>query len=591
MIKWITSSIRKKLIVSFTSVILLPLILSIYLSYQNFARELERSYITDNTVILNQLNNRMNDYFKQLENIGFTFYSDLLFSQEYQLANNEFIQHNLKLKKLMSIYLGSKETNSVLFYTPSTQEVYVINKALNTSFSNAAFIEDKVWFKNALQSKGDLELEPSHRLQGYPADYRINANANVFSLSRTITGYTTEIGVLTINYEMDQLRKISGEGIMNPDEEVTLLNSQGELIYSSNPDFTKSDDDLLSRIQSYPQASGAFEYKEAGSRSTKLLVYTKSDQNGNILCKFIPLQIILAQAEKTRTINLLLGLMIIVIIIATTMYISFRLTKPLLKLKRFMVRTGEGNFQIHIPVTQTDEIGQISNAYNKMIQQIDTLITERYRMKLANQESQWRALQAQINPHFMYNTLQTIGSVALDEGIDEVEKMTHALSDMLRYSIKAGGKTTIQDEIRNVQDYLYIQKCRFEERLEYQIEVPETIGHLQVPKLLLQPLVENAIMHGTEPMKYTGKISIQCELEQGYLQIRIRDNGLGIEPVRLKEIQNNLASPDVIENDERDSIGIVNVMQRLRLMFGGQCRMIIDSRPYEGTKVEIWIPI
>ncbi|WP_159881266.1 cache domain-containing sensor histidine kinase [Paenibacillus puerhi] len=589
--KWIMRSIRTKLIISFISVILLPLLLSIYISYRNFAHELEQSYIVNNTVILKQLNNRFDDYFIQLENTGLTYYSDLLFSQEYQMADHDFSQHNLKLKKLMSLYLANKETNSVLFYTPLKQELYVINKALNTSFPKASAVESKGWYRAAVSSPNTLVLKPSHLLQGYPPEYRIQESSQVFSLSRMIRGYSSEIGVLTINYGMDQLQRISGTGILSPEEEITLLDNQGVMIYSSNPLFSKLDDALLARIQSGPEMDGSFHYMEPDSQEAKLMLYSKSGHNGNLLLKLIPLPIILAQAEKTRTINVLLALTIILILIVTTMYISFRLTRSLLQLKRLMVKAGEGDFQAPIAVTQTDEIGQISHAYNRMIQQIDTLITEKYKMKLANQESQWKALQAQINPHFMYNTLQTICSVALDEGIDELVRMTQALSDMLRYSIKPGERATLQDEIGNVTDYLFIQACRFEEKLEYRIEAPAAVRHLQVPKLLLQPLVENAIIHGLEPAKHRGKIVLECSLDQGYLRISISDNGIGIMPGKLAELQASMDAPDVLTLDKRDSIGIVNVRQRLQLMFGGECCMRIHSRPQEGTRIEIAIPV
>lgn len=590
MIQAIMQSIRKKMILSFVGVIALPLLLSIYISYRNFASELEQSYIANNKVILQQITSRLDDYFVQLENVGLTFYSDLLFSPEYQLADTEFIQHNMKLRKLMSLYLARKETNSVLFYTPLNQELYVINKALNTSFSGARSIEERDWYAHAVAEPDTLIIEPLHQLLDYPAEYRIQAGVPVFSLTRLIKGYTPEIGVLTINYELTQLQRIGEEGVLKPDEEIGLWTAKGELLYSSDPAMSSLPPEWLAAIVENGEETGSFQYTEPGSGEAKRLVYARSDHNGQLVAKLIPVHVIVAQADKTRAINLLIALSIILIVIATTAYISIRLTGPLLKLKRHMVRAGEGNFQLPVAVTQTDEIGQISQAYNRMIQQIDTLIREEYKMRLATRESQWKALQAQINPHFMYNTLQTIGSVALDEGIDELVRMTHALSDMLRYSLKPGERVALQDELRNVEDYLWIQTCRFEDKLVSHLDVAEEALQWTVPKLFLQPLVENAIIHGLEPAKHRGEVELQCRIEAGGLRIVIADNGVGIAPERLGRLQTALDAPDMLEQSGHERIGLLNVRQRLQLMYGMNARLQLDSTPGQGTRIEMWLP-
>ncbi|WP_270165452.1 cache domain-containing sensor histidine kinase [Paenibacillus sp. SYP-B4298] len=589
MIQAIMQSIRKKMILSFVGVIMLPLLLSIYISYRNFAAELEQSYIVNNKAILQQLISRLDDYFIQLENVGLAFYSDLLFSPEYQLADTEFIQHNLKLRKLMSLYLARKETHSVLFYTPLNQELYVINKALNTSFSDAKAMEERDWYAHAVAEPDKLIIEPQHKLSNYPAEYRIQSGVPVFSLTRLIKGYTPEVGVLTMNYTLTQLQRIGEEGLLSPDEEIGVWTAKGELLYSSDPAMSSLPAEWLSTMAGEEEA-GSFQYTEAGSAETKRLVYARSAHNGQLVAKLIPVHVIIAQADKTRTINLLIALSIVCIVIATTAYISIRLTGPLLKLKRHMVRAGEGNFQLPVTVTQTDEIGQISHAYNRMIQQIDTLITEKYKMRLATRESQWKALQAQINPHFMYNTLQTIGSVALDEGIDELVRMTHALSDMLRYSLKPGERAMLQDELRNVEDYLWIQTCRFEDRLASRIDVPKEALQWVVPKLFLQPLVENAIIHGLEPSKHRGEVELQCRLEDGGLRIIITDNGVGIAPERLSRLQAALDAPDMLEQSGHERIGLLNVSQRLQLMYGQEARLQLSSAPGQGTQVELWLP-
>ncbi|MCD9020769.1 sensor histidine kinase [Cohnella sp. NL03-T5] len=582
-------SLRKQIIVIFTSIVVIPLSILIYNSYRSISVEIQQSYVENNVQLLSLLNNRIDDYLKQLDQISLSLYSDLLFTQEYQATDNENWAYNLKIKKLMNIYLQRSETNSVLFYIPYSSEVYIINKSINASFSNAPNIEATSGYSRAMQTKGKYVLEPQHRLKNFNAEYQLNSSTPVFSINRIIQTYSKDYGLLSINYELTYLEKITKDIMHYSDEFAVLTNQSGSVIYQSDPSI-RLDSAIINSIISGKALTGSFP-TQSSSSDQLLVVYSKSDSSGNILLKTIRMKVLLAQASKSKNLNLMIGAALLCSLIGAIIVVSYRITAPLLKLERHIGLAGKGFFNIPIAVTSGDEIGRISVSYNRMLGQLDQLINEKYKLKLKNKSAELKALQAQINPHFIYNTLQAIGSVALEEGIKELEEMTIALSNMLRYSIKSAGMmVTLEDEINNSKDYLSIQKFRFEEKLVFRIEIADELRSIQIPKLILQPILENSVIHGIERKKTPSTIEIRCKALGEVLSITVGDDGVGMDSDKLAQIRTTLSRTDD-EFAEGDSIGIANVYQRLRLLMGDQFEMNIRSESGKGTTVEMLIHV
>lgn len=197
---------------------------------------------------------------------------------------------------------------------------------------------------------------------------------------------------------------------------------------------------------------------------------------------------------------------------------------------------------------------------------------------------------AQINPHFLNNVLQSIGSVALEKDIIEVYEATTTLAKMLRYSIKGADEMPLEQEIQNVSNYLFIQKFRFENKLEYSFEVDEKLNNYVLPKLTIQPLVENAVVHGLEGKKYGGKVKICCFQEGEKVCIYVMDNGIGMDHAQLTSIFEQFRQNDKQIEIETGKIGLINVYQRLRLTYGKSFTINIESTPGIGTKLMLCLP-
>ena len=245
-----------------------------------------------------------------------------------------------------------------------------------------------------------------------------------------------------------------------------------------------------------------------------------------------------------------------------------------------MEKAQIGNFDIQVHTKQKDEIGSLIQSYNFMLGEIKRLIHVVTEEKMAQKTAELNALQAQINPHFLYNTLDTINWMLLARGEDDISDLIVRLGELLKYSI-SGANTLVplQEEVRYIRNYLEIQKCRMEERLEYAISIEEACNVYPCPKLLLQPLVENAIKHGLEPLVRGGKVCIIAVIDQGELKITVIDDGQGMEAEKIQDIL----------LDKR--VGLKNVEKRIKLIYGQSYGLRIHSQKNNGTTVEIHLPL
>lgn len=253
----------------------------------------------------------------------------------------------------------------------------------------------------------------------------------------------------------------------------------------------------------------------------------------------------------------------------------------------------------------TSECGILTPESDKIFRRMQESLSSSRVLSLNKRQAQYLALQNQINPHFLYNTLESIRSEAILAGVEDVADMTEALASFFRYTIsKVENLVTVEDELHNCEIYFYIQKFRFGDRLEMQIECDpnerEEIYGCRIPKLTMQPILENSIIHGTEMKLGTGHLKIHLERSLSRIMIHISDDGTGMDELTLKKMNENLAKSGKVliehendnENDEKEKGGIalVNVNNRIRLIFGEEYGIHVFSVKGSGTDVEISIP-
>jgi two-component system sensor histidine kinase YesM len=268
------------------------------------------------------------------------------------------------------------------------------------------------------------------------------------------------------------------------------------------------------------------------------------------------------------------------------LFLSSNITNPIRKFIKSMSYAQEGNFDIQIQYKRKDEFTYLFSQYNKMILQIKELINKLYVSEVKKKEAELKALQAQINPHFLYNTLDSINWIALRNDVPDISHMVTSLSDFFRYSLSDGKSIIpIEDEFRQVESYLSIQQVRFKERLEFSFQLePEVYGHYTV-KLILQPLVENSLIHGIEKRRGKGIIVIKARKTEDLIEIEISDNGIGADIDKLNAMLHNDS-----DSDSDKSFGMNNVNQRIQQVFGKGSGIYYKIHDGPGITVKVTFP-
>lgn len=302
---------------------------------------------------------------------------------------------------------------------------------------------------------------------------------------------------------------------------------------------------------------------------------------------------------RVFTYSFIAALVILVMVIYITYMISQSITSPVRELSRVTARVAGGDMSVRANLETGAELGVLSRSLDEMIERINNLLsqvrTEQENLRVAELE----LLQAQINPHFLYNTLDTIIWLAEAGDQSKVVSMVGSLSDFFRASLGQGRDiVTIGDEIRHVSSYLEIQQVRYQDILTYSIDVPEEIYISKIPKITLQPLVENALYHGIKNRRGGGCITITGKVESKCVYLYIEDNGIGMTEERLEQINRKINAGEKTENEadaggnreEAEIFGLYNVNERIRLKFGSRYGIHIDSEFNKGTVVTVLLP-
>jgi len=285
-------------------------------------------------------------------------------------------------------------------------------------------------------------------------------------------------------------------------------------------------------------------------------------------------------------------LVIFILGILILYYIINKTTKPIEKLAKIMRYYHQGiEYKDPLIAQRIDEVGVLYTSFEKMNQRIDRLIELEYQSQIQEKQARLEALQAQLDPHFLYNTLQTISGIAIEKNVFEIEHINNSLSNILRYSLnKDKTVVTVAEELNNVKNYMEIQKYRYGERINLIVELSEDVMECKIPVFALQLAVENSIKHGSEKKIGVENIVIYDKIEYDSRLLMIRDNGSGIEEKRLLEIRNILEKGKKENGKGYDQKGLINLNERLKQHFGSGYGIEIANNDDEGAIVIIRIP-
>ena len=481
-----------------------------------------------------------------------------------------------------------KEQMYYYYYTRADIEdyhIYLLNQNLSvgrsagqqrisTAACDASELEDI--FQLCVNSRYNHAIYPSESSSGFLTYYH------------TLIRVKDQIPQALVKIQVDRsyLRHLlpnhseHGEILLLTDADFNLLFSGTEDLIGDNASLQ----DILSTRKTH--ADG---YETVQLPDEEYLLISSEKAPGNIrLLSLTPLSYIDSQIGRIRSSLLLSGILIwLCAIVLINMFIRL-LTNPLKLLSRQMERTGGGDFHTLVHAGGSQEILELSQSFNSMVVHIDELIRRTYLAELSEKNARLTALEAQLNPHFLYNTLQAISTEALLNDQPQINKMITSLASNLRYTIKGGDLVPLGREMEYVRDYIYLQKIRMDDKLSVEIEIePDTTEYL-IPKISIQTLVENSILHGISPQTGSIHIRITARRSDENLTICVRDNGNGISEEQLTTLYQNFEMQD--KSGASGGIGLVNLYTRLKLLYEKPARLDIRTEYGSFTEILLTLP-
>lgn len=392
----------------------------------------------------------------------------------------------------------------------------------------------------------------------------------------------TEKPILVVQVLEKSLRSLYKDSIPYDGSLYAITNNEGIVISSDNESFPVGSR-ILENLFPYLGTSGYVTYDY--NRETNLLCYDTLNERGFFSFALIPMKNLTQNAvRKMRYLLWICALILILLAALVAFVLSRTITRPIAALTKAAIRVSQSDFSANTPIPRGRDFKVLTESFNHMEKEISRLIHENYEISIREKETQLMALTMQINPHFLYNTLNTINMLAIQNDDDETAELIVSLSEMLQYTCKdSSDQAPLSDEIGWVSNYLFLMAKRYNGLFRTVFDITEDLMDCRIPKFILQPLAENSILHGFSDIQKEGILTLAISKSENSLCIEVRDNGIGMDEEQLKKYIQAICVDG--------HVGISNVHRRLSLIYGENYKIHVVSAPGEGTSIKIWIPL
>jgi len=439
-----------------------------------------------------------------------------------------------------------------------------------------AKVSQESWFQKGQSAKADIVFTEPHVQRLYESSYPW-----VISMVKKIKD-EEKAGIVLVDMNFKNIKELCTSKDVT-DGEVYIVDSKGSVIFHPNQQM------LYAGIQdeSIPHALKLKDQTEVvsyGSGKHVISVYGLTSNDWSVV---VVNDMKWFDAIMENTVSSMAGLVLFIlsVILLLSVVSAFFISRPLKRLVRLMATAERGDFSVRAKERGYYEVVELTQSFNSMIHRISQLLEDVKKEHALLRKSEMKTLHEQINSHFLYNTLDSVIWMSEVDDKTNAIKMLKALSKFFRLSLSRGKEMIpLEEEVRHVENYLIIQKMRYGEAFEYEILMDQDILHLSVLKMVLQPIVENSVLHGFQGMSDEGMIRIHGSRTAGKLLLSVQDNGCGIRAEKLERILE-------IDPVNKTGVGIKNVNERIRLMFGEGYGLSYESQPDFGTKVEIRLPV
>ena len=566
----------------FSALAVVPLFLFSYIAYNHYIN-LSNSQITDtSSKIMEQAVKETDSVLGSMQHIlelvQYTSPNEETILQELgkfadpnsEHSDQDIYEANKKMKYIFQNFVFSTENiNGIFIFTPS-------KVVLGQGYGNGVDVRSDYdpagedWYEKTLELEGKIYVDGVKE-----RDYLLNDTPSISFSMCVYDVYSRDfLGILYINCSQE-IFSLDTVNVL-PEATEFVIKRENEILYKSNP-FD------LENSSEANKESHKIEYKQeiAGEGVTLTAVFDKAG--------------LAADFRVTLSLMLFVLVVFLILFIALAYFLARYLTEPITALSHIMAHPREKNRAVESPyMNRTDEIGTLYNQYQTMLEENNRYIKSEYENKMILMDTQMKALESQINAHFLYNTLEAINSLAEIEGAEDISVMALALGDMFRYSIKTkGALVTLEKELAHVKNFVAIQQIRFDNGFRFEMDVPEELYSCRILKLILQPLVENALYHGLLHCNAGSSIYLSARKENKIIYFTVKDDGAGMAPETLEQLQKLLEEKPrfgELSQHANESIGLKNINARIRLYYGVDYGLSVKSEQGCGTIVQIKIP-
>jgi len=588
-----------KVFAAFFAFILIPLLLLGVIAYYFVSDMIEKKYSQQAELTLRALSQNVDFIFREMDKVT----DSTIASRAIQevLSNRSYNSKDVTQIDYLSLNEIQKNFRELLVNHPSVSHAFLYT-----------LLDERI---NALFSRENYEAMPAEKFrkheifqtvldrQGVPTWVGPNehpelSSDSVFTQIRVVKDIATlnDKGILFVQIKNSGLEGIFRYFSYNQNIYETrffIVNDQGQILFDSSDEIDGE------HLKQYMNGSIQMDGKYHSNR--------QSFANQDSILSTIGLNTeswhlvsVVSWSSLSKEITLYgkwVAVVTILCLLSAIVFILFfvnRIVKSIISTVHFMRRVERGDLSTRIPITGKDETSFLARGFNSLVHRITELLHEVNLQQERKRRAEMIALQAQIKPHFLFNALESINILAVQNQGKKVSQMVTRLGNMLRISIQQKEEITIEQEMNHLCSYLEIQKFRFEELFDYHIDIPQSLYNYSMLKLTLQPLVENSIQHGFEGIEYTGHIRIRAREEDDNIAFYIEDNGIGISPARLAafdyRIDEESIHRDSPELGERRGLGVCNVADRIRLQYGSRFGLFISSEEGVGTTIKFVIP-
>ena len=583
----VTSSLRTKLLAIFAVLAVIPLSVVGVVSYSKSFSTIQGGITASTLQIADQLKKNIELLFldtEKLLKIG-DHPATIRFLNPYRQSEEGTYRSALEIIQLFKLFRG------IYDYGGRVRGIHILGFNGNHiseregRFTLDRRVQDLPTVRRILRHPGEVVHIPNEEVDHARTGYR-----DVISVGRAIIRPATRevLGVIIVDVSQEAVVQLCRTIRIGETGHFSIVNPDWRFIYPPGQRVTGGELSPANLHRVVTGESGSF--IESGRGPKELFVFATVARNGWKIVGRVKLQEILRSAYEIRNITLSVVLLCMLFIVVLFFFISGALTHPLRDLKEKMAQAERGDLEVRAVASNRDEIADLCHSFNVMIGKIKELLESSLREHENLKKYELKALQAQINPHFLYNTLDAIVWMAEANNREQVVRMTKTLSSFFRIVLSKGEEWIgFRSEVDHVESYLAIQKIRYRDILDYELDFAEELFECRILKLTLQPLVENAIYHGIKNSRGGGCVRVSGRLEDGEMRLEVADDGGGIPPDRLREVREGLAE-STIEVNKGPGYGLKNVNQRIRLYYGPEWGLSIDSTPGRGTLVTVRIP-